>query len=372
MQGPLGGPGQLGEREPGIGDHVGDVRAGAARDGVDAHPRLASPLRPRRDAGGPGAGEAGRHLEQLVETVDARDAELAEHRRGDRVGAGQVAGVALGHRRAGVGAADLHHDDGLVQRRRVLGREHERATVLEALDVAGDDPDLGLVGEVGGEVRELEVHLVPGRGPVREPDADLLALEHGPALVAGLGDERDRRPVEVGAELLERVEVGVRAEEADVATPDQAFEAALERGAVLAGLAEPGGEDHRELRRAGQDLLERVDRLAGEDDREVDLTGHVGEGRVHLVPEDRLVLRVDRVEGCAVRPRPGVELAGHRGVRLRRLLRRADERDRPRVQEGVEVHVAAGRADGRRRPGRRRCARARVDPISRESDEGSV
>ena len=47
---------------------------------------------------GPRARERGRHLEQLVEPVDARHAELAEHRGRDRVGTGEVAGVRLRHR----------------------------------------------------------------------------------------------------------------------------------------------------------------------------------------------------------------------------------------------------------------------------------
>ena len=118
---------------------------------------------------------------------------------------------------------------GLRSSRRVVGREHQRAAVLEALDVAGDHADLGLVGEVAREVGELEVDLVAGRRPVREPDADLLALEHGPALVARLRDQRDRRAVEVVAELLERVEVRVRAEQAHVARL-----ARVRRGAVRA------------------------------------------------------------------------------------------------------------------------------------------
>ena len=87
--------------------------------------------------------------------------------RRDRVGTGEVAGVRLRHRAAGLGLADLHHHDRLAQLRGVVGGEHQRAAVLEALDVARDHADLGLVGEVAGEVGELEVDLVAGRRPVR-------------------------------------------------------------------------------------------------------------------------------------------------------------------------------------------------------------
>ena len=83
--------------QPGRSHEVGHVRAGAARDRVDARRRGLG----RRHAGGFAgacACERGRRLEQLVEAVDAGDAELAERGRDDRVGAGEVPGVRLGHR----------------------------------------------------------------------------------------------------------------------------------------------------------------------------------------------------------------------------------------------------------------------------------
>ena len=95
-----------------------------------------------------------------------------------------MAGVRLRHRLADRGLPDLHHHDRLLELGRVIGREHERAAVLEALEVAGDDADFGLIGEVAGEVGELEVDFVARGRPVREPDPDLLALEHGAALVS--------------------------------------------------------------------------------------------------------------------------------------------------------------------------------------------
>ncbi len=340
VQGLLRRLGEVGEAQARVGEHVGDVRAGAARDRVHADARPLLPPRPCRRAVGPRARERGRHVEQLVEPADARHAELPEHRARDRVGAGEVAGVRLRHRRARLGLADLHHHHRLAQPGGVVGREHQRAAVLEALDVAGDHADLGLVGEVAGEVGELEVDLVAGRRPVREPDADLLALEHGPALVSRLRDQRDRRAFEVGAEVLERVQVRVRAEQVHIARPHEGLEPAFELLALLAGLGEAGREDHRELRLALQDFLERVDGASGEDDHEVEVAGDVEHRLVALVPEHRVVLRVHRIERGAVLARPRVELAGHRGVGLRRLLRRADQRDRFRVQERVEVDGA--------------------------------
>ena len=181
---------------------------------------------------------------------------------------------------------------------------------------AGDHTDVRLVGEVAGEVGELEVDLVPRRRPVRQPDADLLALEHGPALVAALGDERDRRPGEVGAELLERVEVRVGAEQMHLAVAHEVVEAGLELGAVLAGLGEPGGEDHREGGLALQHLFEGVDGLAGEDDGEIEIAGHVEHRGVAALTEHCLVARVHGVEGRTVGVGPALDLAGHGRVRL--------------------------------------------------------
>ncbi len=170
--------------QPGGRDHVGHVRARAARDRVDADAVAGCGSRPC---------ERGRGVEEVVEPVGTGDPELTEHGRGHRVGSGEVAGVRHRHRLAFVGAPDLHDHHRLLQLGGVVGGEHEGAPVLEPFDVRGDHADVGLVGEVAREVGELEVDLVAGRRPMGEPDADLLALEHGPALVAALGDERDRR-----------------------------------------------------------------------------------------------------------------------------------------------------------------------------------
>ena len=251
-----------------------------------------------------------------------------------------MAGVRLRHGRARLGASHLHDDERLAPAYCVVGREHEGPAVLEALDVGGDDADLALVGEIAGEVRELKVDLVPGRRPVRHGDAELLALEDRPALVAALGDERDRGPGQVVAELREGVEVRVRPEQVGRALPDQLAQPGLERLTVGAGLGEAGGEDHREAGAAGDHLLEGLHGPAGEDDREVDVAGHVRDRRVAAHAEDGLVHRVHREERGVVRVRPFLDAKGHRRVRLPARLGRADHRDGPRVQEDVEVDVA--------------------------------
>ena len=222
----------------------------------------------------------------------------------------------------------------------MVGREHQRATVLEALDVAGDHPDLGLLGEVPGEVGEFQVDFVARRGPMREPDAHLLALEHGAALVAGLRDQRDRRPVEIRAELLERVEVRVGAEQPHIAAAHELLEPAFALRALGAGLGETGREDHRELGLAPQHLFEGLLGATGEDDREVDVARDVEHRLETGMPEHGLALRVHGIERRAVLLRPLREFACHRAVRFGGLLRRADQGDGLGVQERADVDVA--------------------------------
>ena len=125
-----------------------------------------------------------------------------------------------------------------------------------------------------------------------------------------------------------------------LAVAHEVVEVGLELGTVLAGLGEAGGEDDGEGGLALEHLFEGVDRLAGEDDGEVEIAGHVEHRRVAALTEHRLVARMHRVEGGAVRVGPTLDLAGHRRVRLARRLRRADDRDRSRMQESVEVDVS--------------------------------
>ena len=70
------------------------------------------------------------------------------------------------------------------------------------------------------------------------------------------------------------------------------------------------------------------------------LARHVEDRLVASVAEHRLVLGVHRIERGAVLLCPGAELARHRGVRLRRLFRRADHGDRLGMQERVEIDRA--------------------------------
>jgi hypothetical protein len=266
-----------------------------------------------------------------------------------------VAGVGLGHRAPLVGAADLDHHDGNPGLGGLVGGQHQRASVLEAFDVGGDDADVGLGGEVGAEVGELEIGLVAGGRPVREPDADVLALEDRPALVPALGDEGDGLAREVVAEGLEGVEVGVGPEHVDVAVGDERLHAGLQALAFGPDLGEAGGEHHRELRLLLDDLLEGGYGVADQDGGHVDVRGHVEDAAVALHAVDLVAVGVDEEHGRARLLGPAPDLGRHRRIGPAGVVRRADDGDRLRGEERVEVdrprlHGAPGdvEAHGRR------------------------
>jgi hypothetical protein len=286
------------------------------------------------------AGEHRRGVQQLVEAVDPCDAELAEGGGGHRVGAGEVAGVRLRHGASLVGAAHLDAHDRDAVARRLIGGQQQGAPVLEPLDVARDGSDLGPGGEVPGEVGELEVGLVAGRRPVRKADAELLTLEDGPALMAALGDQRDRPTGQVGAELLEGVEVRVGTEQMQLAPGDELLHLPLELLALGADLGEAGGEHHRESGLLLDRLLERRQRVADEDHGEVDVGRHVEHRTVARDAVDLVAVGVDREHAGARGPGPCRDLLVHRGVGLPRGVGGADHRHGAGAEEHVEVERA--------------------------------
>jgi hypothetical protein len=287
-------------------------------------------------------GEHGRDIGQLVEPVDPRHAELAEHCAHDRVGTGEVAGVRLGHRTALARAPDLHAHDGLSGLGRMVGGQHQGATILEAFDVGRDDADLRLVEEVLGEVGELEVGLVARGCPVRQGDALFLRLEHGAALVPALGDEGDLRRRQIVAERLERVQVRVRAEQVRAAAGDQVLEPLLQRLTLGSDLVEAGGEDDGVARLLLEHGLEHLDRLADEDDGEVEVAGHVEHRREAPHAVDLVAVRVDGVGAGTGVLGPGADLPPHGGVGTAGGVRRSDHRDGLGVEEHVEIELAQG------------------------------
>lgn len=284
-----------------------------------------------------GAGEEGRGVLELVEPVDPDHPVLAHGRVDDLVGAGELAGVGGGGTRSGLGAADLHGDDGDALAGGPVGGEEEGAAVLESFDVTGDGADLGPSGEVRDEVGGLQVGLVAGGRPVGEADAQLLEGEDGPPLVAGLGDERDGGPFEVLAEAFEGVEVGVGAEEPEPGLAYGGGETFLRGGAGLAGLGEAGGEGDREPDFGGGQLLDDRQRVGDEEDGEVDGFGEGADGRDAVDPEHAGTGRVHGHDPGADPLGPGEQLPGDAGVGPPLGVGGADDGDGLGPEEPVEV-----------------------------------
>ncbi len=239
------------------------------------------------------------------------------------------------------------HDDRFADSGGVIGGEHQRASVLEALDVRRDHPDVGLIEEVTSEVGELEVGFVAGGRPVRQGDALILRLEDRTTLVPALGDQRDLEAGQIVAERLERVQVGVGTEQVCVAGGDQVLEALLQSLAFGADLVETGGEDDGEPWLLLEHGLEHLDGLADEDDRQVEIAGNIGDRGVALHAVDLVLVRIHRIDRGARVLTPGTDLPPHGGVGSTACVGRADHGDALRVEEDVEIEIAqGGRAAG--------------------------
>lgn len=162
--------------------------------------------------------------------------------------------------------------------------------------------------------------------------------------MAGLGDQGDGRAVEVVAELLEGVQVGVGAEEAQAGASDGGAELVLGGGARVAGLGEAGGEGDGELHLGLGQFLDDGERVGDEEDGEVHLFGQVGHGGVAGQPEDGGAGGVHGVDPGADAFRPGDELAGDAGVRSALGVGGADDGHGLGPEEPVEVgHVGVQR-----------------------------
>ena len=174
---------------------------------------------------------------------------------------------------------------------------------------------------------------------MRQADADLLALEDRAPLVPALGDEGDRLAGQV-VEHLEGVEVGVGADQMDLARLDELVELLLPGLALATDFGEPGGEDHREAGLLLDGLLEGRHGVAHEDDGDVDVVVDVEDraGAGHAV--DGVLVGVDGVHGGAEGLAPRPDLPVHRGVGALAAVRRADHRQGPWTEEHVERHRA--------------------------------
>ena len=230
--------------QPGRRAQVGHVRAGAAGDGVDAHAVAASAASAR--------GAASRRCRCSSSSPSTRVMpNWRNTARRHRVGAGEVAGVRLGHRRPCVGAARPSRTRSARRAAAAWSAASmQRAAVLEALDVARRSRRrrAGRRSSAAKSANSRSTSLPVGaQCDMAMPRS--WAWKIGRPWWPALGDERDALAREVVAERLERVEVGVRPEQVGVADARRSrVEPLLQRLALGADLGEAGGEDHREAR----------------------------------------------------------------------------------------------------------------------------
>jgi hypothetical protein len=331
-------------------ERVGRQHPGAAAIGEDRQPV------PRRGLAG---GQRRHRLEQLAELEDAEHAGAAEGGIVDVVGAGERPGMR--QRRLGAGGtAPRLDDDDRLRPRRDAPRRHELPCIADALDIEEDRPRRRIEGEVVEEVAEIDVgHVAEGEDVGEAEAAGGGPVEDGGGDRPGLGDEGEvaglRRQMHEA-----RVDALRRRDEADAVRTEDAHEMRLGRlkhllleGMAGSGLAfaEAGGDDDGRpaaaLPKLGDQPRHGLRRRG--DDGEVGNHRQLGdravvEGRAH-----RLLVRVDRHD----RPRKArLEQVPRQNLADRaRLVARPDERDRLRLEQGIEIagrHGAVLKASGRR------------------------
>ena len=251
-------------------------------------------------------------------------------------------GVRARHARPRLGAPHLERHHRLALGVGRLQGAPQLGGVLEALEVAGDDGGVVVVGEVLDEVGRFEVELVARRHPAAEGHAELGPLHEGTALVPALGHEPDAAAAPGGrlGEDLEGVGVGVGAEDAHAVAARHLAHLALEGGTGLAHLAEAGREDEHVghavlaalLHHAGHEPGPHVDHGQG------DRGGDVGDVLVDRDVADRTALGVDEVPAVP----PALAVGGAQTLGLGVAVHRTDDGHRLGVEELLEVASLLG------------------------------
>jgi hypothetical protein len=258
--------------------------------------------------------------------------------------AGDGARVRLRRRRAGAGEPRLEHGHADALARAPLeGGAPARAVTL-VLDVDGDGADAVVPGDRGHVLGGRDDRLVAGgddgvqaQAPARRERVD--------GEVAALGDEGDRPRLARGDHVAPERHAGgqvddavaVRAADRQVVRAGRGHEPLLERAAA-AGLGEARREDDGPARAARAGLRDGRGRVRG-GDRDDDGVGRrveVGERRHAGEAVHPLATGVDAVHGAREAQAPQVQqrLASVGA----RPLGGADDGDRARAQQPVEVH----------------------------------
>ena len=322
------------------GAEVAQAHAGGGR-GVGRHHAGTAAVRHHRQrivAVRAEARERLRGREERGQRVDAQHAGTADRGVEDDVGARERTGVRGRGLQAIAGAAGLHDDDGLVARRRTR-RRHELVRRLDRFDVEQDRARVRIAREVVEQVAEVDIAALAERHHVREADAPRgRPVEHRGDERARLRDERELAGQRVGVREA-RVDAEVRAEQAEAVRPEHAQHVrprGVERRLLLRR-REPGRHHDRGARAEAAEFVDerrhRVGRRAQH--REVGRLRQIAGSSEDPLAVERRVLRVHAED----RPleAPGAAVAPHGCADAAGAVRGADDRDRFRFEQLIEV-----------------------------------
>jgi hypothetical protein len=344
--------GELRQRQPELADAIGGDPASAAgrRENGD------TPTPGRRVAD-----EEVRGAHHVVGIAGQDGALLAADRREDLPGAGQAGGVRARRLHAGLRPARLDDEHRLGSRAGGGQAAPEAAAVEQALDVDAQRLRAGLGDHVVEKVADLEVDLVAERDAVAEADAigggavddrdhQCAALAHQPdgAVGQAIGVEHDRR-AEGQAVVRHDESHAVGADQTRAALPGDGHELGLPGGALVAGLGEPGGDDHAAADAGGRRLAHgrhqgrtrhRQDSDIGWRRRRRDRG--IGGPSQHLGPTriDRQDLAGEAVAEQEVHDAPAELVLAVGG---------AEDGNRARVQDALDVDAGRGSLAGQQR-----------------------
>ena len=343
---------QGGEVEP---DALAEIEAEAPNGARIGHHAGLARLRRRE------AGQDREHVEQFVRRLDQRDSLVAQDRLHHRVVAGERAGVRLrGRAPAGAGAG-MQQDDRDPPGARAACRVEKQAGIANLLDIDADGGVLRIADQDIDEMLGAQRRLVAGGDHVGHVDAPRV---HGEADIGGRGAalRHNRDPSASGRERADvhglegqrntvgivRVAHAVGAEQRDAAVAAKPGEFVLLLAAFVAGLREARRKhDHGAYAalRAGAHRIEDR-RLRHDEHGDVHAPWQVAD-RLDAGPAPDLVARAaDEMDFARIAE--GFEIGEDAAADRRRFRLRADDRDRARPQQPVDIRGCRGRCGQRR------------------------
>ena len=324
--------------ETGLTAHVGGQRADAARVGD------------HRDAGHLGLGGVGqevRDLQEFVVILDPDHPVLGKDRIVPGIGTRQRRGMRACRPGSQFRTPDFDEDDRLAALCCELCHFEKFIGPLEAFDKAGNDPSIRIVQQIAGEIRKVEVCLVPCRDYVAEADAVLHRphQERPERRRAALAYEADRpgqtlRPArgrggpDVVFDIRQPQAVGAADTHARGAGKGTQFPLQI-TPVVHAALGKARRDHDRRSRPLAVALLDDIEHLVPghHDAHHVGGLRQVRHTRVGLHPHDFVITRV---HGINPHPVFGLERRSQKPPAILHPRRRAHDRNGARVEHFVD------------------------------------